>query len=143
MIEGFKEGLLLLREGEKARLFIPYYIAYGPDKFGPFAAKSDLVFEVEILKGIHTSILALAKLKNVTIIFLEAYPSHMESNPIKIPKLLDYSNAYYLDITNTFNIDKCVQVSEDGTFDRYHLNPEGHKVVADLIYNKLMKTKAI
>lgn len=50
MIEGFKEGLLTLREGEKARLFIPYYIAYGPDKFGPFPAKSDLVFEVEILK---------------------------------------------------------------------------------------------
>lgn len=50
MIEGFKEGLLTLREGEKARLFIPYYIAYGPDKLGPFPAKSDLVFEVEILK---------------------------------------------------------------------------------------------
>ena len=50
MIEGFKEGLLTLREGEKARLFIPYYIAYGPNKFGPFPAKSDLLFDVEILK---------------------------------------------------------------------------------------------
>lgn len=50
MIEGFKEGLLTLREGEKARLFIPYYIAYGSNKFGPFPAKSDLLFEVEILK---------------------------------------------------------------------------------------------
>ena len=50
MISGFKEGLLQLREGERARLFIPYYIAYGPDKFGPFPPKADLIFEVEILK---------------------------------------------------------------------------------------------
>lgn len=50
MIQGFKEGLLQLREGERARLFIPYYIAYGPDKFGPFPPKADLIFEVEILK---------------------------------------------------------------------------------------------
>lgn len=50
MIAGFKEGVLKMREGEKARLFIPYYIAYGEDKFGPFPPKSDIVFEVEILK---------------------------------------------------------------------------------------------
>ncbi|WP_299053114.1 peptidylprolyl isomerase [uncultured Polaribacter sp.] len=50
MITGFKEGVLLMREGEKARLFIPYYLGYGADKFGPFPAKSDLVFEVEVLK---------------------------------------------------------------------------------------------
>jgi peptidyl-prolyl cis-trans isomerase A (cyclophilin A) len=50
MITGFKEGVLSLREGEKARLFIPYYIGYGDAKFGPFPAKSDLVFEVEILE---------------------------------------------------------------------------------------------
>ncbi|WP_439127345.1 peptidylprolyl isomerase [Polaribacter sp.] len=50
MITGFKEGVLTLREGEKARLFIPYYIGFGKDKYGPFPAKADLVFEVEILK---------------------------------------------------------------------------------------------
>lgn len=50
MITGFKEGVLTMREGEKVRLFIPYYLAYGEDKFGPFPAKSDLVFEVEIVK---------------------------------------------------------------------------------------------
>lgn len=50
MISGFKEGVLKLREGEKARLFIPYSIAYGSEKYGPFPAKADLVFEVEILK---------------------------------------------------------------------------------------------
>ncbi|WP_299665511.1 peptidylprolyl isomerase [uncultured Polaribacter sp.] len=50
MITGFKEGVLRLREGEKARLFIPYYIGFGEEKNGPFPAKADLVFEVEILK---------------------------------------------------------------------------------------------
>ncbi|WP_298777553.1 peptidylprolyl isomerase [uncultured Polaribacter sp.] len=50
MITGFKEGVKNLREGEKVRLFIPYYIGFGEAKFGPFPAKSDLVFEVEILK---------------------------------------------------------------------------------------------
>lgn len=50
MIPGVKEGALALREGEKARLFIPYYLAYGEQAVGPFPAKSDVVFEIEILK---------------------------------------------------------------------------------------------
>jgi len=50
MITGFKEGVKNLREGEKVRLFIPYYIGFGEAKYGPFPAKSDLVFEVEILE---------------------------------------------------------------------------------------------
>ena len=29
MIQGFKEGLKLLGTGDKATLFIPYYLAYG------------------------------------------------------------------------------------------------------------------
>ena len=50
MISGLKEGVLSLKEGEKARFFIPYTIGFGNKQFGPFPAKSDLVFEVEILK---------------------------------------------------------------------------------------------
>lgn len=50
MITGFKEGVKNLRTGEKVRLFIPYYIGFGEAKYGPFPAKSDLVFEVEILE---------------------------------------------------------------------------------------------
>ena len=50
MIAGFKEGVLTMREGEKVRLFIPYYLGYGEAQYGPFPAKSDLIFEVEILK---------------------------------------------------------------------------------------------
>lgn len=50
MITGFKEGVKNMRVGEKVRLFIPYYIGFGEAKYGPFPAKSDLVFEVEILE---------------------------------------------------------------------------------------------
>ena len=39
-----------LRQGEKARLFIPYYIAYGEKGGGHFPPKADIIFEVEILK---------------------------------------------------------------------------------------------
>lgn len=50
MITGFKEGVAKMREGEKARLFVPYYIGFGEAKYGPFPAKSDLIFEIEILE---------------------------------------------------------------------------------------------
>lgn len=50
MITGFKEGVANMRVGEKARLFVPYYIGFGEAKYGPFPAKSDLVFEIEILE---------------------------------------------------------------------------------------------
>jgi cyclophilin family peptidyl-prolyl cis-trans isomerase len=50
MISGLREGVLSMREGEKARFFIPYAIGFGNEEFGPFPAKSDLIFEVEILK---------------------------------------------------------------------------------------------
>ena len=50
MIPGVKEGMLMMREGEKARLFIPYYLAYGEKGGGPFPPKADVIFEVEIVK---------------------------------------------------------------------------------------------
>lgn len=50
IIPGFKEGVLGLKEGAKVRLFIPYYLAYGEQASGPFPAKADIIFDVEILK---------------------------------------------------------------------------------------------
>lgn len=50
LIPGFKEGLKSLKEGEKARLFIPYYLAYGEKGGGPFPPKADIIFDIEILK---------------------------------------------------------------------------------------------
>ena len=56
LIAGWKEGAALLREGEKARLFIPSYLAYGivgsPKEHNTQLVKpnEDLIFEIEILK---------------------------------------------------------------------------------------------
>ena len=51
MITGFKEGLSLLNIGDKATLFIPYYLAYGETGRGDaIPPKSDLIFEVEIVE---------------------------------------------------------------------------------------------
>ncbi len=50
MVTGFAEGVRMMKEGEKARLFVPYYIGFGEAAYGPFPAKSDLIFEVEILE---------------------------------------------------------------------------------------------
>ena len=49
MIQGFKEGLKLLGTGDKATLFIPYYLAYGETESRGIPAKSNLIFEVEII----------------------------------------------------------------------------------------------
>ena len=48
MIEGFKEGVRILKEGDKAILFIPYSIAYGESGSRGIPPQSDLIFEVEI-----------------------------------------------------------------------------------------------
>jgi peptidylprolyl isomerase len=49
MIEGFKEGLRLLKQGDKATLFLPYSIAYGANETQGIPPKSDLIFEVEVV----------------------------------------------------------------------------------------------
>jgi cyclophilin family peptidyl-prolyl cis-trans isomerase len=50
MIAGVTEALLEMREGDKNRLFIPYYLGYGEETYGPFPQKSDIVFDVELIK---------------------------------------------------------------------------------------------
>jgi FKBP-type peptidyl-prolyl cis-trans isomerase len=51
VIPGWDEGLRQMKQGTKARLFIPAMLAYGPqgqgDRMPPF---SDLIFEVELLE---------------------------------------------------------------------------------------------
>ncbi len=50
VIPGWDEGLLLLKKGEKAKLIIPYNLAYGEQGRAPvIPAKSDLIFDIEIV----------------------------------------------------------------------------------------------
>ncbi len=49
MIPGFEEGLTMIGEGGKIKLFIPYYAAYGPNGRGPIPGYADLIFDLEIL----------------------------------------------------------------------------------------------
>jgi peptidyl-prolyl cis-trans isomerase A (cyclophilin A) len=50
MIPGWVEGLQLMKEGAKYKFYIPYTLGYGPQAYGPIPAKSDLIFEVELVK---------------------------------------------------------------------------------------------
>ncbi|MCW3125985.1 MAG: peptidylprolyl isomerase [Bacteroidetes bacterium] len=49
VIAGWDEGFGLLKIGTKGKLIIPYYLAYGDEARGPLPAKSDLIFDVEML----------------------------------------------------------------------------------------------
>ncbi len=49
MIEGFKEGVRLLKVGDKATLFLPYNLAYGVEGNRMIPARSNLIFEIEVV----------------------------------------------------------------------------------------------
>ena len=50
VIQGWTEGVSLLRAGDEVRLFIPYDLGYGLAGYGPIPAKSKLVFELEVIE---------------------------------------------------------------------------------------------
>ncbi|TNJ46130.1 peptidylprolyl isomerase [Tamlana fucoidanivorans] len=50
MIPGFKEGLQQLHVGDQATLFIPYHLAYGESGTRGIPGKTNIIFEVDILK---------------------------------------------------------------------------------------------
>ena len=50
MIPGFEEGIGMLKNGGKVKLFIPYNQAYGANgRPGAIPPYSDLVFDIEIV----------------------------------------------------------------------------------------------
>ena len=50
LIPGFIEGLENMNFGDKAILYIPYQLGYGEKPYGPIPAKSNLIFEIEMLE---------------------------------------------------------------------------------------------
>jgi cyclophilin family peptidyl-prolyl cis-trans isomerase len=50
MIAGFKEGLQQLHVGDKATLFVPYHLGFGEAGGNTVPGKTNIVFEVEVLK---------------------------------------------------------------------------------------------
>jgi len=49
VIRGWEEGISKLRVGDKARLWIPYQLAYGEQGRGPIPPASNLIFDVEVI----------------------------------------------------------------------------------------------
>ena len=49
IIPGWREALLLMKEGSKWQLFIPPQLAYGQQGVGPIPPGSTLIFEVELI----------------------------------------------------------------------------------------------
>ncbi len=49
MIPGFKEGVLQMKVGDKAVLFIPSHLGYGERGRGPIPPNTDLIFEIELI----------------------------------------------------------------------------------------------
>jgi peptidylprolyl isomerase len=49
VIRGWEEGISKLRVGDKARLWIPYELAYGEQGRGPIPPATNLIFDVEVI----------------------------------------------------------------------------------------------
>tara|TARA_R110002012_G_scaffold321191_4_gene548022 strand:+ start:8116 stop:9255 length:1140 start_codon:yes stop_codon:yes gene_type:complete len=49
VIAGFKEAVMNLKVGEKARVFIPAHLAYGESGRGPIPPNTDLIFDLELV----------------------------------------------------------------------------------------------
>lgn len=48
LVPGFREAMLNMKVGDKARVFIPSYLGYGPQGYGPIPPNTNLVFDLEI-----------------------------------------------------------------------------------------------
>ena len=49
IVKGLEEALLLMRKGDKAKVIIPFYLAYDDMENAPVPPYSNLIFELEML----------------------------------------------------------------------------------------------
>ena len=50
LVAGFREAMLNMKIGDKARVFIPYYLGYGETGRAPvIPPKTNLVFDIELV----------------------------------------------------------------------------------------------
>ncbi|AXT21240.1 peptidylprolyl isomerase [Flavobacteriaceae bacterium AU392] len=49
LVPGFREAMLNMKVGDKARVFIPSYLGYGPQGYGPIPPNTNLIFDLEIV----------------------------------------------------------------------------------------------
>lgn len=49
LVPGFREAMLNMNVGDKARVFIPSYLGYGANGMGPIPPNSNLIFDLEIV----------------------------------------------------------------------------------------------
>ena len=49
LVPGFKEALLNMNVGDKARVYIPSFLGYGERGSGPIPPNTDLIFDIEIV----------------------------------------------------------------------------------------------
>lgn len=116
----------------------------------------NLEYNVEILKAYHTSIQALADIKNITIIFLEAYTTFFNTyneenlNKLeyggyfkKVNNLLNSSNFHSIELYDLFQDENNLYDKSEtgGILDDGHFSPTGHKVVSQRIYDYIIDNK--
>lgn len=64
VVQGWQEGLQLMKEGSEYTLFLPAALAYGEQSVGSIPANSTLVFDVELVK-VMTEAEALAEIERL------------------------------------------------------------------------------